>query len=275
MLNQKENWRLIQSPPSPGTFNMALDDALLESVLQGTSEPVLRLYQWNPACLSLGYAQPIDNIDRMRLVARQWDLVRRPTGGRAILHTDELTYAVMLPAGHPLTLGGVLPSYQRLSKGLIRALQLLDLEVKVQPSIHLSDAQRAEPVCFEVPSSYEITVAGKKLLGSAQVRRKGAVLQHGTLPLQGDIGRICEVLAFPSSADREHAMQRVQERAGTLRDLLGKDVTWDQAAHAMQQSFSQTFGIQFSISEPTPDELTRCRTLQEERYQVEAWTAHL
>jgi len=254
---------------------MALDETLMESVLQGTSEPILRLYRWNPACLSLGYAQPIDDIDRAALEEHNWDLVRRPTGGRAILHTDELTYAVILPAGHPLSRGGVLPSYQRISTGLIQALQLLGLEVTVQPSIQLNDTERAEPVCFKIPSSYEITVSGKKLLGSAQMRRKGAVLQHGTLPLQGDIRRICDALKFPSAADREHAKQRVQQRAGTVSDLLDQHVTWDQAAHAMQQGFANAFEIQFTASAPTHEEMARCQILQEERYQDEAWTARL
>ena len=275
MSNHKETWRLIQSPPTPGARNMALDDALLESVLRGKSAPILRLYQWNPACLSLGYAQPIDNIDRATLTGRGWDVVRRPTGGRAILHTDELTYAVILPAGHPLTAGGVLPSYQRLSAGLIRALHLLELQVTVQPSIQLDEHQRAEPVCFEIPSSYEITISGKKLLGSAQVRRKGALLQHGTLPLYGDISRICDVLAFPEAAERERAVQRVRERAGTVSDILGTLVSWDQAAGAMQQGFAQAFEITFTIAEPTQDEWTRCQALHKDRYQDEAWTARM
>ena len=275
MLNHKETWRLIQSPPAQGALNMAMDDTLLESVMQGTSEPILRLYRWNPACLSLGYAQPISDIDRARLKEHNWDLVRRPTGGRAILHTDELTYAVILPIGHPLSRGGVLPSYQRISTGLIQALQLLGLEVTVQPSVQLNDVERTEPVCFKIPSSYEITVAGKKLLGSAQVRRKGAVLQHGTLPLQGEIRRICDALAFPKAADRELAKQRVQQRAGTVSDLLDQHVTWDQAAQAIQQGFAKVFEIQFTTSDPTQEEMARCQTLQKERYQDEAWIARL
>jgi lipoate-protein ligase A len=93
---------------------MAVDEAILESVAVGTSPATLRLYDWSPACLSLGYAQDAEDVDLERLRARGWDLVRRPTGGRAILHADEITYAVIGPASDPRFAGGILDSYRRL-----------------------------------------------------------------------------------------------------------------------------------------------------------------
>jgi lipoate-protein ligase A len=97
----KDSWRLLVTPPARGAWNMAVDEAILEAVGRGASLPTLRLYAWEPACLSLGYAQPIGDVDQPRLRARGWDLVRRPTGGRAVLHTDELTYSVIAPPGEP------------------------------------------------------------------------------------------------------------------------------------------------------------------------------
>src|SRR5258707_11959212 len=113
-----ERWRLIIDAACDGPTNMAIDEAILEAVGQGNSAPTLRLYRWNPPCLSLGYAQPIEDADLERIQARGWQVVRRLTGGRAILHTDELTYSVALPLDHPLVAGTILDSYRRLSSAL-------------------------------------------------------------------------------------------------------------------------------------------------------------
>ncbi len=177
-MKEAERWRLVLSPPLSGPENMALDEALLESIVDGESPPTLRLYSWEPPCLSLGFAQPHTDADPARLRSLGWDLDRRPTGGRAILHIDELTYAVAVPESHPLMAGGVLPSYQRLSRGLLAALAQLALAPEVQPTTPRSEPEQSNPICFQVPSAYEITVGGRKLIGSAQVRRRAAVLQH-------------------------------------------------------------------------------------------------
>jgi len=106
---------------------MAVDEAILEGVCSGNSQPTLRLYAWQPACLSLGYAQPFSEVDSEALAAKGWDIVRRPTGGRAILHVDELTYAVIAPDTDPRVAGSVLDSYLRLSEALLEALRLIGL----------------------------------------------------------------------------------------------------------------------------------------------------
>ncbi len=149
------------------------------------SLPTFRLYSWEPACLSIGYAQPCADIDFQRLSDRGWNWVRRPTGGRAILHTDELTYSIIAPLAEPRVAGGVLESYQRFSRALLTALHALNIPAEAHPIRTTSDAQANAAVCFEVPSNYEIVVNGKKLIGSAQARRKNGVLQHGSLPLSG------------------------------------------------------------------------------------------
>ena len=114
-------WRLLRTAPAPGAWNMALDESILEHIHRGDSIPTLRLYAWNPACLSLGHAQPHADVDSARLRAHGWDVVRRLTGGRAILHTDELTYSVTAPAADPRVAGTVLESYRRRPPGLLRA----------------------------------------------------------------------------------------------------------------------------------------------------------
>ena len=268
---QPATWRLVLSPPLSGALNMAVDEAVLESVGQGLSLPTLRLYAWDPPCLSLGYAQPGTDLDLPSLQQRGWQFVRRPTGGRAILHTDELTYAVIAPPDEPRVSGSVLESYQRLSMALLRALQLLGAQPHAEEKAPAPNPSGPGPVCFEVPSNFEITVEGKKLVGSAQARRKEGVLQHGSLPLVGDLTRITQGLAFPDEAARARAAERLLQRATTLEAVLHRRVSWDEAAQAFQEAFSQTLGLSFQPDALSPHEWARAQTLSAEKYSDPAW----
>jgi lipoate-protein ligase A len=268
-----DSWRLIVSEPMRGAMNMAVDDAILDAVTAGKIPPTMRLYAWDPPCLSIGYAQPTDDVDLSRLEEKGWDLVRRPTGGRAILHTDELTYAIAAQIGNPHVKGGVLGSYRHLSKGLAAALNLLKLEVTVHPARQIPPELRDDPVCFQVPSAYEITVHGRKLIGSAQVRKRQGVLQHGSFPLSGDITRICEVLKFKNEAARVEASNRVRERAITVASVLGSSITWQDAAQALEDGFHHALGIHFEHDELSRAERSRADELVETRYGNLHWTS--
>ncbi|MEK6573836.1 MAG: octanoyltransferase, partial [Chloroflexota bacterium] len=120
-------WRLLITEPTDGPLNMAIDEVILLGVAEGASPPTLRFFAWAPPCLSLGYSQPVTDVDMDRVKARGYGLVRRPTGGKAILHTDELTYSVITPQTDPRVAGGIVESYRRLSEGLLRGLALMDL----------------------------------------------------------------------------------------------------------------------------------------------------
>ncbi len=251
---------------------MALDEAILEAVGRGESLPTLRFYAWEPPCISLGVAQPVRDVDLKRLGNKQWDLVRRSTGGRAILHTDELTYAVIAPIHNPHVAGGVLDSYRHLSAGLVAGLQNMGLFVAIEPEKQLTGEERGNPVCFQAPSAYEITVKQRKLLGSAQVRRRYGILQHGTLPLKGDITHICEVLRFDDEKGRASAMDALRNRAATGEDLLGEALSWERAAEAMSEGFRQALDLQLESGDPSPAELTRAEELQSDRFANSQWT---
>lgn len=266
------HWRLITDEAAPGSWNMAVDEALMENVGQGSSLPILRLYRWSPACLSLGYSQSVQEADKARLQSFGWDLVRRPTGGRAILHTDELTYAVIAPAQHPLMTGGVLASYRQLSAALIAGLQILGLGIEVAPQKHPTQPKDALPVCFEVPSSFEITFQKRKIVGSAQMRRANVVLQHGAIPINGDITRICQVLTFPDEQTRCSTIARVRQRAVTIAAALQRIVSWNDVAQALQLGFHNQLLITFSKDELRPGESELAKKLQIEKYTHTSWT---
>jgi lipoate-protein ligase A len=257
---------------------MAVDEAILLTVAEGRAPPTLRFFGWVPPCLSLGYAQPVADVDGDRLRARGWDLVRRPTGGRAILHTDELTYSVIAPMSEPRVLGGVIESYRQLSAGLLRGLELLGLSVRAdkehKPTPN-SQVPTPNPVCFEASSNYEITANGKKLLGSAQVRKRGVVLQHGTLPLIGDLARICDALQFESDEAREGAKARVHARATTIAEASGREVSWEAAAAAMARGFAEALNLTFSEGSLSRAEREQAQKLREEKYAAERWNGRV
>jgi lipoate-protein ligase A len=267
-----DTWRLLLTPPADGATNMAIDEAVLDAVGEGISAPTLRLYAWEPACLSVGYAQPLDQVDRARLALRGWGLVRRPTGGRAILHADELTYSVIAPASHPIVAGGVLPSYRRLSAALSASLKEMGLVVETHPEANPGDAERSNPICFVVPSAYELTVGGKKLVGSAQVRRRASVLQHGSLPLAGDLTRILDGLHFDTPGERAAAVPRMIESAATVESLTGRLVTWERAAECWINGFKEALDLAFRLDGLTLPEARRVKELRSDRYLNPSWT---
>ncbi len=272
---ETSTWRIIEHSPGQGAWNMAVDEALLKSVYAGESPPTLRLYAWEPACLSLGHAQPYMEVNTQALIANGWDLVRRPTGGRAILHVDELTYSVIAPQTEPRVAGGVLPSYLRLSRALLKALKLLGLNPEAKEKHPDKANKKTNPVCFEVPSNYEITVKGKKLIGSAQARRKEGILQHGALPLYGDLTRIITALKFANEKERVKAESRLLAHATTIERELGKAVTWQQASDAFKQAFQSELKLQFIPGGLTEKEQHLTKLLVKEKFAHPSWTERI
>lgn len=206
-----------------------------------------------------------------RLAAHSWDVVRRVTGGRAILHTDELTYSIIAPNDEPRMAGSILESYNRLAQALSLALQYLNIPIEIKEE-RISETPNANPVCFEVSSTYEITANGKKLIGSAQARKKEGALQHGSLPLSGDLTRICETLVFDDEAARAEASQRLLARATTVEAALGRTIAWETASLAFIRAFETQFGIQFEKGELSTSERTAINELVSEKYDCPSWT---
>jgi lipoyl(octanoyl) transferase len=261
----RSTWRLLHTGHLDGATNMAIDEAISRAVQAGSVLPTLRFFGWNPACLSLGQAQSGADVDRAACRALDVEVVRRPTGGRAILHIDELTYSIIAPDTEPRVAGTIVESYRRLSEGLLHGLILMGVPIQQteRPDGH---ARAAGPVCFEAPSNYEIVFDGKKLVGSAQMRKSGVVLQHGTLPLHGDIARIVDCLVARPDPDR------VRRRATTVEAAIGRVLAFDDAARFMARGLAETLNLDLQVGVLTDRERVWAAELRREKYAVNEWT---
>lgn len=268
-------WRLIvEETPRSGAANMAVDQAIAEACAAGKSLPTVRFYRWQPPAVSLGRLQPITDIDAAKVSALGYEIVRRPTGGRAILHTDEFTYSVAAAMQHPLVRGGVMDAYLRISNALLAGLRQLGVHAEKAPGDVRVGAD-VSAVCFEAPSAYEITAGRRKLIGSAQSRRAGYVLQHGSLPLVGDITRLIDVLALPTE-ESATLRQELAARACTLAQALGVDdasdkVAFSRVAAAMQHGFEQVLQMSFQPGGLTPAEVRRAAELIRTQFGNDEW----
>lgn len=264
-------WRLIDTGFSDGAANMAVDEAIMWAVSKGKSPSTLRFYGWKPPCVSIGYSQTLrDEIDLDECRSKGYTWVRRPTGGRAVLHIDELTYSVVAPIGEARVSGDILTSYRRISTGLLAGLQSLGGEVSQAGSKDKMESYSKSAACFEVPSHYEVTAQGRKLIGSAQVRRMGVVLQHGSLPLTGDISRLVEVLRL-SQPERERLRLNLKKRAIALDEAMGRSVSFSEVAEAIARGFSQVLNLDFTSATLSDYEVAEAESLKLS-YSGDDWT---
>ena len=258
-----DGWRLLVDAPASGAWNMAVDEVLLDGVAAGTTPPTIRFYGWTPPCLSLGYFQPFDVVDVDGCRALGVDVVRRPTGGRAILHDRELTYSVALPASVLGQDGGVLPSYYRLSLVLQDGLRRLGVPATLAPESARSSAEHG-PVCFDRPSAHEILLHGRKLVGSAQMRRGGGLLQHGSILIEPHMDKL---LACLHQTDGERGLE---EGVAGLAELGVTDV--GSIASAVGAAFVAGFGVRLVEAPLRPEEEEAVRALARSKYQSTRWT---
>jgi lipoate-protein ligase A len=247
-------WRLIVDAPHTGAWNMALDEALAEAVDTGTSEPVLRLYRWSPPCLSLGFSQPYEAADAVFCAAHGVDVVRRPTGGRAVLHHLELTYSVLAPLGQRPFSQDLQRAYQTICGALVAGLRRLGVPAGVSG---LPDGGHISPTevipCFIGPAAGEVVAEGRKLVGS--------ILEGWDGPLQAG----CLGLADDGS---------LRSAVVTLTDLLGAPPRPEVLRQAIADGLAEAFGVRLVGSQPTQEEAARAELLARERYGHQRFTVH-
>ena len=224
---------------------MEKDLELMEEVATGECPPTLRLYRWNPPAVSLGYFQDENEVVDMKACRDAGiDVVRRPTGGRAVLHDQELTYSIIVPEVHPfINKGGVIDAYRSISRGIVTAFNLLDIVAVLTPEEH-NRAGLAPGSCFDSSTAYEIQVDGKKVVGSAQLRRDGIVLQHGSIlfRLPHDVYKKVLKKDYNRKNDKEDELG--QKAAGLLD--LGYNVSYNRMSRALVKAFSMVVPAVFT-----------------------------
>ena len=183
MSDAPQQVRVLCDDPLDGPRNMARDEALLTRVGSGDSEPTLRLYQWNPPTMSLGYFQRFADYDALEPPAGRLDVVRRLTGGGAILHDRELTYSLAIPLGHALLSDGPRKLYDLLHQAIAESLKPLRVSAERCGASDDSGPRRGPFFCFERRHEADLLIGGEKLAGSAQRRTRNALLQHGSIVL--------------------------------------------------------------------------------------------
>lgn len=254
-------WRVLVDPPLPGAINMARDHALALHVREG--EGVLRLYRWDPPTVSFGRNEPAKGRYRLDEAERRgFGFVRRPTGGRAVLHHLELTYAVvaLLPA-----LGGPRAAYLRINEGLVEGIRTLGVEAGLARNTGRPPSLGAGP-CFQRPEQGEIVSGGRKLVGSAQVRLGRSLLQHGSLILDGDQSALDGLTTIPGSAGGSASI--------SLRSLTGSLPSWDRLVSCLEEGLARTLGGVWKKGDYRQEEIETAGEL-ETKYLDPSWTWRL
>lgn len=247
--NRMTEWRLITDGDLPGARNMARDVAILDAVSSGEAPPTLRLYGWDPPCLTIGKHQGPDAVDLDFCRAEGIDVARRPTGGRALLHHLELTYSVIAPLGAPPLPTALQEAYRAICSSLVEACRGLGIEAELtgtEVNLRLPNPTSTVP-CFEAPAEGEVVVAGRKLIGSAMRAHAGCILQHGAILVDWD-GRL-QAGAMGLAGD------------GTLRPLittiaaeLGSTVTREEIETAVVKAATEVLGVTLADGALSPRE---------------------
>ncbi|MDZ7268815.1 MAG: lipoate--protein ligase family protein [candidate division KSB1 bacterium] len=258
-------WRLLDTGFADGAYHMALDAAMARG--GWTHVPSLRFFRWRPYCISLGYHQAADEVDLARCRAAGYEVARRPTAGRAILHAEELTYSVVIPAGHPWYDILPLDLYRRISEALVAGLAVLGVAARFAPGERLhQDGRPLRMSCFASAARNEVIVAGRKIVGSAQRRFREGVLQHGSLILQDGHEQLPAFLKG-ETATVAAERQRLLEHTITLAAAAGRVITFAEAAQAVRRGFAEALDIELAEGAVQPEEQALAEAWRE-RYSI-------
>lgn len=248
------NCRLLQTGHQSAAFNMALDEVILKKVSSGECGPVLRFYGWTPAAVSIGYFQSLEEeVDLEQCAQRGVDVVRRQTGGGAVLHDQELTYSIHLPLSQNLVPDKILNSYEVICGAIIQGLAECGLQTEFAP---IND----------------ILLKGKKISGNAQTRKEGVLLQHGTILMDVDVDFMFDLLKVPDEKLKGKLISSIKERVTALNQHLPHPPTFDQLAQHLLSGFQKQFpNLNFLPSDLTKDEKDEVNALMSSKYAKPEW----
>lgn len=251
-------WRLIIDGPADGAWNMAVDRAMVIAHEAGNVPPTLRLYRWDRPTVSIGRFQDLSDIDSALAAARGVGVCRRPTGGRGVLHDDELTYSVVAGVRDGLP-RGVGASYRALCGALVEAYRALGVPADLTPRPR---GERGAGACYLHATQADLSLGVAKLSGSAQVWHRESCLQHGSFVISRDVRLEAALFRLGEAGERA-----LVDQTRTILDVTGVRPDEDELREAVVGGFSRAFGIRFDAGGLTADEHEHARDALE-RYRV-------
>lgn len=271
----KNKWYFINSGIKPGSYNMALDECLIKWQSEEGFLPTLRFYEWENPTITIGYFQKNQEISLEKLEKYNGDFVRRQTGGRSVLHHDELTYSVIVPENYPNMPASVTEAYRVISMGLLEGYKILGLDAEF--AVPKSEKEKNElknptsAVCFDAPSWYEVVVNNKKIAGSAQTRQKGSILQHGSVPLNIHVDMLYDLYIFSSDEVRERMKKRFLDKATWINAESKEPKTMKDLYEAFKKGFEIGLDIELIPYELTAEQENEVQELAKNKYSTDEW----
>jgi lipoate-protein ligase A len=253
-------WRFIDTSFCSATYNMALDEAIATAVRKDNAPPTLRLYGWNVPSVSIGCFQKTDDIDIDYCVKKHVPIVRRPTGGRAILHNIELTYSFSSKTSYGIFSKGLLDSYKKISYALGLALTRCGFSAGIM--MDRKTTNYSSPLCFQLTSYGEISISNKKIIGSAQKRWTDGLLQQGSIPYIIDKDEMIRIFRLKST--------HIIREARGLKEIFPESDT-NELKNAIRTSYEEIFDKRLIISDPTQEEISLAQEFEFQKYLSHQW----
>lgn len=264
------SWRFVDTGVNNAALNMAIDEAILDAHLQGAVPPTLRVYRWERPTLSLGFLQNFEkSVDLKKCDEMGIALVRRLTGGRAVLHHHELTYSIVVSERYGIP-KSISRSYALLCEGLIAAYKILGLDV----CLAAGENEGTSNACFSNAGTADLALQGRKIAGSAQFRRNDTLLQHGSLPTKHDTETLFSILKIPSRARRKNLIAAFDKKVISANEALGREIDWQELQEAVYKGFQEALGITFNQDVLTSEEIHLSRNLAKKKYGSNEWNQH-
>ncbi len=266
-----EKWRIIQFGRFNAFENMAIDEAIFRECQGGHMPPTLRFYSWERDTVSMGYFQDAHrevNLDYCS--ANHIDVVRRPTGGKAVLHENDLTYSVVARDDTTHFSSDIMETYRVISECLIGGLHRIGIETQMMEEGRSRTKATMDAYCFSVPSQYELLVKGRKICGSAQVRAKGAFLQHGSILIDTDPVHTHSAITI-EEGNSEDGLERVKASVTSIRKNIGDGFTIASLCDGISEAFEERLNVHFVDGAITREEESLKKLLLQEKYTKDLW----
>lgn len=266
-----EKWRVLPFQRFNGFENMAIDEAIFKESQKKDVPPTLRFYSWERDTVSMGYFQDANREVKLDYCRENCiDVVRRPTGGKAVLHENDLTYSVVARESNPHFSSDIMETYRTISECLIGGLSRIGIGAYMMESGRRYEKGVMDACCFSVPSQYELLVKERKICGSAQVRAKGAFLQHGSILIDTNPEHTFSAISIGGS-NAEGALERLRASVTCIRDNIGDGFTIAKLCEGISKTFEERLNVKLVSGELTREEESLKALLLREKYSTELW----